>query len=65
LCLDVLDTINRIAKKDNPEEVIPEVYMVSDQFQQLEKDGVFTESGRRKVLQVRNPENEYHCRHIV
>jgi nuclear protein localization protein 4 homolog len=40
-------------KKDNPEEVIPEVYMVSDQFQQLEMDEVFTESGRRKVLQVR------------
>jgi hypothetical protein len=32
--------------------------MVSDQGQQLEKDEIFVESGRRKVLQVREPVDE-------
>ena len=47
-----------LAKKDNPEEVLPEVYMVSDQGQQLEKDDIFVDSQRRKVLQVRAPVDE-------
>ncbi|CAK63271.1 unnamed protein product (macronuclear) [Paramecium tetraurelia] len=45
-------------KKDNPDEVVPEVYMVSDQGQQLEQDGIFQNSERRKVLQVREAKNE-------
>lgn len=47
-----------LAKKENPDEVVPEVYMVSDQGQQLEEDGIFQNSGRRKVLQVRDQKSE-------
>ena len=39
--------------KNNPNEVHPEVYMVSDQGQALEKADLFVESGSRRKMQVR------------
>ena len=47
------------AKKENSNEVVPEVYMVSDQAQALERDNIFTESERRRVLKIREPENTF------
>ena len=45
------------ARKENNNEVAPEVYMVSDQAQALERDNIFSESERRRVLKMREPEN--------
>lgn len=45
-------------KKDRPEEVQPEVYMVSDQAQALEKDNIFAESDRRRFMKVRESKDE-------
>jgi len=39
----------------NNDEIVPDVYMVSDQAQALEKDGVFGEPQTRKELPVREP----------
>lgn len=39
--------------KTNPAEVKPEVYMISDQGQTLEREGLFVDSGRRKFMKVR------------
>lgn len=44
--------------KDNPSEIKPEVYMVSDQAQVLEKNDVFGESERRKFMKVRETKDE-------
>lgn len=46
-----------IARKENNEEVAPEVFMVSDQAQSLERDNVFAESDRRRIMKIREPEN--------
>ena len=40
-------------RKENPAEVLPEVYMISDQGQALEKANLFVESGSRRKMQVR------------
>jgi hypothetical protein len=41
--------------KNNPNEIKPEVYMVSDQAQALEREGFFTDSGSRKMMKFREP----------
>jgi len=41
----------------NNDEIIPDVYMVSDQAQSLEKDNVFGEPQNRKELLIREPED--------
>lgn len=45
------------ARKENNNEVAPEVYMVSDQAQALERDNIFTDSDRRRMIKIREPEN--------
>lgn len=42
----------------NNGEVKPEVYMISDQGQALEKYNLFEESDERKMMKVRQPKNE-------
>mmetsp|Transcript_1658 Transcript_1658/g.1487 ORF Transcript_1658/g.1487 Transcript_1658/m.1487 type:complete len:166 (+) Transcript_1658:1122-1619(+) len=41
--------------KENPAEVVPDVYMVSDLCQQLEADNIFDEPENRKELKIREP----------
>lgn len=38
-------------------DVKPEVYMLSDQGQALEKQGLFVPSGTRKLMKIRSPIN--------
>jgi hypothetical protein len=42
--------------KNNPNEIKPEVYMLSDQAQALEREGFFTDSGSRKMMKIREPQ---------
>ena len=44
-----------IANQAKNDEIIPDVYMVSDQCQALEKDNVFGEPENRKEIPVREP----------
>lgn len=46
--------------KNNPNDIKPEVYMLSDQAQALEREGFFTDSGSRKMMKIREP-REYNC----
>ena len=39
-------------------DVKPEVYMLSDQAQALEKEGLLVTSGSRKMMKIRQPSNE-------
>ncbi|KRX01320.1 hypothetical protein PPERSA_11767 [Pseudocohnilembus persalinus] len=44
--------------KQNPNDVAPEVYMVSDQAQDMERDNIFADAESRKVLKIREPKDE-------
>ena len=39
-------------------DVKPEVYMLSDQAQALEREGLFVDSGTRKMMKIRQPSND-------
>ena len=52
---DISNFISVILRPDekNPNEVKPEVYMISDQGQALEKASLFVDSGSRRKMQVK------------
>lgn len=52
---DISNFITVILRPDekNPNEVKPEVYMVSDQGQALEKSNLFVEPKSRRMMQVK------------
>lgn len=52
-----IDWFNVDDEKNNG-EVKPEVYMISDQGQALEKYNLFQETDERKMMKVRQPRNE-------
>lgn len=52
---DISNFISVILRTDekNPSEVKPEVYMISDQGQALQRSNLFVESSSRRKMQVR------------
>ena len=52
---DISNFISVILRPDekNPNEVKPEVYMISDQGQALEKADIFVDSGSRRKMKVK------------
>eukprot|EP00828_Plagiopyla_frontata_P017530 TRINITY_DN2270_c0_g1_i4.p1 TRINITY_DN2270_c0_g1~~TRINITY_DN2270_c0_g1_i4.p1 ORF type:complete len:295 (+),score=38.36 TRINITY_DN2270_c0_g1_i4:87-971(+) len=49
-------TVTVKPRKNNQQEIAPEVYMVSDDCQALQRDGIFAESNSRKFMQIREPD---------
>ena len=52
---DISNFISVILRPDekNPNDIKPEVYMISDQGQALEKASLFVDSGSRRIMQVK------------
>lgn len=45
----------KIDSAEHNNEIVPDVFMVSDQCQALERDGIFGEPESRKELTIREP----------